>query len=126
MITIVPKATRKPYFNICIVFVQPEEPATATYGIEGGVADPIDAVMPITAAKAPAPIELLAKAMGTATEVTICAVTICEPILDSIVAQETNKAIINSGANPRAKGTMEAETQRITPHFSLAITSPIA
>ena len=58
---------RKPYFSKLDDVVHPELPATATYGIDGGAAEPVEAIKPITdviAAAPRAPPE--AKATGTA------------------------------------------------------------
>ena len=67
-----------PYFIICMVLVQPLEPATATQGIAGGVAKAYDASIPIAMTTPGIEMSVIPLVIDNAAVVTKVAVTILE------------------------------------------------
>ena len=64
---IITNIIKNPYLSKLVESDHPDEPATATYGIAGGAADPVEAISPITAVIAAAfSTPLDASATGTA------------------------------------------------------------
>ncbi len=105
--------------------VQPELPATATYGIDGGAAEPVEAIKPITdviAAAPRAPPEAIAT--GTAIVGTSWAVTIWLDTLDCKPAHKPNNKSNNIGDRLLVIGAIESDRYFVKPIELLVIAAP--